>query len=99
MQERRDLTLAVILLDWVRLDRARRGHRLLGSIITALLDLLQLDAAATVLVTHPEPQQPEGGPYPAGPVRDAAMARLAAATRSAGLEPWRGGPVWVLTSP
>ena len=85
---------AAILLDRARLLPEWRGQKLLGSILDELLDLLHFSPDHTIVVTQPEPQKPEGGPYEHGPVRDAAMARLCAANRVAGFHPWKQGPVW-----
>lgn len=85
---------SVLLIDRMWLEPKVRGRRLSGAIITDLLSLLRLDPESTVVVLQPEPQNPEGGPYDYGDMRDEAMIRLHAAYRDSGLEPWRGSLVW-----
>jgi hypothetical protein len=84
----------VLLIDRMHLDPDWRGRRLSGAIIDDLLSLLRLDPETTAVVLQPEPQRPEGGPMADGPERAAALARLQAAYRLSGLEPWDGSVVW-----
>lgn len=86
----------VLLIDRMYLEPQWRGIRLSGAIITDLLALLRLDADSTVVVLQPEPQKPEGGPYDDGSERDHALARLMAAYRASGLQPWRQTAIWWL---
>lgn len=85
---------SVLLIDRMHLDPQWRGNRLSGAIIDDLLALLRLEADSTVVVLQPEPQKPTGGPYDDGTERDEALARLTAAYRASGLEPWRQTVVW-----
>jgi hypothetical protein len=84
----------VLLIDRMHLEPQRRGNRLSGAIIDDLLALLRFDPESTVVVLQPEPQKPTGGPFDDGPERDEALARLTAAYRSSGLEPWRRTEIW-----
>ena len=79
---------AVLLIDRMYLHQTWRGHRLAHYLIIALLDVLQLDPEATIVVLQPEPQRADGGPLDEGPERDDARQRLRAAYRQSGLEPW-----------
>lgn len=84
-----------ILINRMHLDEAWRGHRLSGIIIDRLLEVLQLDPQASVVVLQPEPLgEGSGSPFSKGPERDEALQRLQSAYRMAGLEPWEGGDVW-----
>lgn len=83
-----------LLIDRMWLDPKWRGRRLSGAIITDLMELLRLEPESTAVVLQPEPQDPDGGPYNDGVKRDEAMARLHAAYRASGLEPWDDSVVW-----
>lgn len=86
----------VLLIDRMHLDPKWRGNRLSGAIIDDLLALLRFDPDSTVVVLQPEPQRPTGGLYDDGPERDQALARLTAAYRASGLEPWHQTAIWWL---
>lgn len=88
---------AALMVDKMWLQPDKRRQRLSRALLDELLDLLQLEPTETVVVLTPEPQVPgRGGPYPGGPVRDAAMTKLCDAYRESGLELWGDGPVWCL---
>jgi hypothetical protein len=76
-----DTLLVVALLP---LDERWRGLRLTKTIIGNLMNVLRLDPGATLVVLHPQPQRPGGGPMDEGPERDAAMLRLQHAYKMAG---------------
>lgn len=84
----------VLLIDRMYLDPKWRGNRLSGAIIDDLLKLLRFESDSTVVVLQPEPQRPTGGPYDDGTERNGALARLTAACRASGLEPWRQTVIW-----
>lgn len=84
----------IVMLQFQALSSEWRGRKLSGVITDKFLDLLELEPDETIFVMLPEPQQPAGGQYPAGPVRDAAMAKLHSAYREAGFEPWRESIIW-----
>ncbi|PWD52049.1 hypothetical protein C8046_16755 [Serinibacter arcticus] len=86
-----------LLIDRFWLDETWRGRRLTGRIVDQVLDLLQRDRDEAVVVLVPEPQQlGGGGPYPDGPERDQAKARLEAAYKTAGFRRWKKSSVWWL---
>jgi GNAT superfamily N-acetyltransferase len=78
-----------LLLDRVWIERPWRGTGLLGQMLERLLELLRLDVSGCVVVTEPEPQRDGGGPYPGGPIRDAAMEGLVRSLSAAGFERYR----------
>lgn len=86
----------VLLIDRMHIDPKWRGHRLSGAIIIDLMALFRLDRERTAVVLQPEPQRPEGGPFPYGSERNQAMARLEAAYEESGLERWKDTVVWWL---
>ncbi|MFC0674586.1 hypothetical protein [Brachybacterium hainanense] len=51
----------------------------------ALVRPLRMHVAGCLVVTHPVPQRPEGGPYPPGARRDVATNGLRRVLREAGL--------------
>lgn len=89
----------VLFVDRVGLHPEFRGRRRLRTIVERVIDLLRLDRESTVIVTQPEPQLEKGGPYPDGPLRDDALARLIAAHEATGFRRWRRSTVWWLPGP
>lgn len=85
---------AIVMLQFQSLSSGWRGRKLTGVITDKFLDLLELEPDETIFVMLPEPQQPAGGQYPAGPVRDEVMAKLHSAYWEAGFEPWRESTIW-----
>ncbi|WP_193107017.1 hypothetical protein [Brachybacterium sp. FME24] len=84
---------AVLLIDRMTLAVDHRGHQLTGTLVNKLVELLQLEPEETLVVLQPEPQT-DNGPYPDGPAKDRAMARLQNSYRVAGFEPWGSSDVW-----
>lgn len=86
-----------LLINRFWIDEDWRGRKLTGRVVDQVLDLLQRDRDEAVVVLVPEPQQPAGGgPYPDGPERDQAKARLEAAYKTAGFRRWKKSSVWWL---
>ena len=83
-----------LLIDRIHLEPTYRGNRLTATVIEQLHELLRLEPWNTLTLLYPEPQQPDGGPIPDGPARDAAPAHLQEAYRASGLEPWLDSGVW-----
>ena len=83
----------VLLLDRVMIVPGHRGHGHLRKMIDALTWLLRFDEEA-LIVAEPEPQQPDGGPYPDGPERDKALSGLKRSIAKAGFTHWPDSPVW-----
>lgn len=89
-----------VLIDRVTISPEFRGQGYLPFMIDELVSFLRLDANGCILVTQPEPQKPEGGPYRPGDVRDRAMAGLCRSLDAAGFSPWVEGPeVWWRPAP
>ena len=85
---------AVLLMDRMTLKPQWRGNRLTRRIVADLVALLRLPEDATLVLTMPEPQRTTGGPYPDGPERNEAQARLCAAVEKAGFSQWKDSAVW-----
>lgn len=92
----RDVLLEdAVLIDRITIEEEFRGQGHLPDMIDELVNVLRLDVNGCVLVTQPEPQRPEGGPYDRGPVRDRAMAGLHRSLAPAGFGPWsEGAEIW-----
>lgn len=87
----------VLLLDRLYIEPAHRGRGLLSPMVRALVRTLRLHVAGCVVVAEPEPQRPDGGPYPDGEQRDAAMAGLVRSLAAAGLTHWpEDKAMWML---
>ena len=85
----------VVLMDRIFIEPSYRGRNLLPDMISQLIRLFRLDVNGCIVVTEPEPQRPDGGPYPDGPIRDRAMQGLHKTLTSAGLEPSpEGSDAW-----
>lgn len=90
--DERDLLIEdVVLVDRMWIEPKFRGRKLLARMVDQLVSSLRLDVNGCYIVTEPEPQQPSGGPYPGGPVRDKAMAGLLRSLRDAGFQQWNDG--------
>lgn len=79
----------VVLLDRAWITPELRGRGLLGELIDRLIRELRLHINGCFVVTEPEPQQEDGGPYPDGPQRDKALKGLLRSLRDAGFETWK----------
>lgn len=85
----------VLMIDRTTLTEEWRGHKLLGRIVTNIVDLLQAYPASTIAVTQPEPLSLTSGEALApGPDRDAGMAKLHRACAAAGFHQWEDTIVW-----
>lgn len=86
---------SVLMINRVTLIQHWRGHRLLGAIVSNILDLLQLYPTTTIAVTQPEPLSlTTGRLLDPGPVRDAGMAKLHRACLASGFTRWKDTDVW-----
>ena len=81
----------VVLIDRISIEPEFRGHGLLRRLVESLVVGLRLHINGCYLITEPEPQQVQGGPYPEGATRDRAMSGLVDALRGAGFRPWTDG--------
>lgn len=87
--------LHVLMVDRATWAEEWRGHKIMGAVLTNIVDLLQFEAGSTMAITYPEPMALDGsGRLVDGPKRDAGLAKLNAACRAAGYEPWDEGDVW-----
>jgi hypothetical protein len=77
-----------VLIDRISIEEEFRGMGYLPVMIDELVNVLRLNVNGCVLVTQPEPQRPEGGPYGHGPIRDRARAGLLRSLLPAGFAPW-----------
>ncbi|MGC5617713.1 hypothetical protein, partial [Georgenia sp. Z1491] len=85
----------VLMIDRVTLAEEWRGHKLLGAIVTNVVDLLQVYPSSTIAVTQPEPLSLSSGKaLEEGPLRDAGMAKLHRACAAAGFQQWEDTIVW-----
>lgn len=85
----------VLLIDRVTLVEEWRGHKIMGALSENIVDLLQFEADSTMAVMVPEPLSLDTGEaLDDGRERDAGMAKLHAACRVAGYEPWYDSDVW-----
>ena len=72
------------MIDRTTLAEEWRGHKLLGVIVTNVVDLLQVAPTSTIAVTQPEPLSlTSGKALDPGQARDAGMAKLHGACAAA----------------
>lgn len=84
-----------VLIDRIAISPEFRGQGFLPLMIEELVSFLRPDVNGCILVTQPEPQKPEGGPYRVGEIRDRAKTGLCRSLQAAGFSPWNEGPkVW-----
>lgn len=86
----------VLLINRITLDEEWRGHKLMRYLVENTVDLLQGEPSWVIAVLYPEPISLDGSgePLDDGPERDAGMAKLHAACRAGGFQPWGNGTVW-----
>lgn len=85
----------VLLIDRITLNEQWRGHKIMGHLVETVVDILQCDPPLTIAVVYPEPLALDGsGRLDDGPERDAGLAKLHAACRAGGFQPWDDGLVW-----
>lgn len=77
----------VVMMDRIFIEPSHRGKNLLPDMIDKLTRLFRLDVNGCIVVTEPEPQRPDGGPYPGGSIRDRAMEGIHNSLANAGFEP------------
>lgn len=86
----------VLLINRITLNKEWRGHKLMRYLVENIIDLLQCEPSWTIAVLYPEPIALDGSGkrLDDGPERDAGMAKLHAACRAGGFQPWGNGTVW-----
>ena len=80
--------MPVLMIDILRLDPEHRGRKLTDAIMDALVTLLGLDPAATLILIDKLPVTEARQYYEPGPERDAAENKVDAALKVAGFKPW-----------